>query len=516
MATAGTVGFRGRLRGAVEGAQDDARFTRVDAAVCAVLTIASALLRLSPMGPSSLWVDDAWQALVGKVGSLADVWHIGLTAKGFSLVLSAWLHIFGLSSWSAQALPFLLGVAAPPLLYAVARRFGLSRVSALLAAGLLLVSPGHMTYSSRVKVYTTDALLALLLLDRGHRLLTRPFDGRRWIGLSVACVISLFISSGVAPVAAAAVGAGVLAAFLERRVIPRVAVVCIAGLGAFAAVWWVAIIRPAINPALHDYWNYRYIFFNHGLSQGLTDSVSRVTAVSFGFSSLPKVLTTVLLVGAACVVLLRRPAVGVLLVAPTALAYLLAVLQVAPLGDRTDIYLYPSLALLAAIAFQELPFTRPEFAVTAAAVLAVAVAATLPRPDPYQQEDMRPLAADLRSQLQPGDAVIVYTDAQYALAYYSPWAFQVRPTDLRAQAFNVLFTNAPGTVDVLAPTDLAGYLRQLRGDLQGHRRVWFIVSHPSADVAALQQDFARLGDTAVETVQRPGAELELLHRTGAA
>jgi hypothetical protein len=84
------------------------------------------------------------------------------------------------------------------------------------------------------------------------------------------------------------------------------------------------------------------------------------------------------------VVLLRRPLVAVLLVTPTMLAYLLAVLQVAPLGDRTDIYLYPSLALLAAIAFQELPFTRPEFAVTGAAVLAVAVAATLPHPDPYQ------------------------------------------------------------------------------------------------------------------------------------
>jgi hypothetical protein len=59
-------------------------------------------------------------------------------------------------------------------------------------------------------------------------------------------------------------------------------------------------------------------------------------------------------------------------------------------------------------------------------------------------------------------------------------------------------------------------LRQLRGDLQGHRRVWFIVSHPSADVPALQQDFARLGDTPVETVQRPGAEVELLDRAGSA
>jgi hypothetical protein len=87
---------------------------------------------------------------------------------------------------------------------------------------------------------------------------------------------------------------------------------------------------------------------------------------------------------------------------------------------------------------------------------------------------------------------------------------------VRAQGFTVRFTNAPGTVDVLAPTDLAGYLRQLRGDLQGHRRVWFIVSHPSADVPALQQDFARLGDTPVETVQRPGAEVELLDRAGSA
>jgi hypothetical protein len=507
MATAGTVDFRGRLRSAVEGAQDEARFTRLDAAVCGVLTIASALLRLSPMGPSSLWLDDAWAALVGKVGSLAEVWHIGSTAKGFSLILSAWLHVFGLSSWSAEALPFLFGVAGPPLLYVVARRFGLSPVSALLAAGLLLISPGHMTYSSRVKLYTADALLALLLLDRGHRVLIRPFDGRRWIELSVVCVISVFVSSGVAPVVAAAVGAGVLAAFLERRAVPRVAVVCIAGLGAFAAVWWVTVLRPAINPILHDYWNYRYIFFNHGLSQGLKDSVSRVTAVSAGFSSLPKVLTTVLLLGAALVVLLRRPLVAVLLVTPTVLAYLLAVLQVAPLGDRTDIYLYPSLALLAAIAFQELlRFTRPEFAVTGAAVLAVAVAATLPHPDPYQQEDIRPLVAQLRSQLQPGDAVIVYPNAQFALAYYSPWAFQLLPTD----PLTIKFTNVPGNIDGLDATDPAGYVGQLRGDLRGHRRVWFIVSHPSSDVGALKQDFARLGYVPVETVERPGAELELL------
>ena len=69
----------------------------------------------------------------------------------------------GTTAW--QQLPaFVAGVACIPVMYALVRFFRLGRLVALAAALVVSLSPICVTYSTRVKEYQADFLLACLVL----------------------------------------------------------------------------------------------------------------------------------------------------------------------------------------------------------------------------------------------------------------------------------------------------------------------------------------------------------------
>ena len=100
-----------------------------DIVLCLALSLIAIVLRAGPLGPWSLWRDDAWQALAARAGTWAQAARIGQTAPGFSVLLSFWLMLTGFSSLAAQALPFVAGVAGAPFAYLLAKRCGRGRAT---------------------------------------------------------------------------------------------------------------------------------------------------------------------------------------------------------------------------------------------------------------------------------------------------------------------------------------------------------------------------------------------------
>jgi len=463
--------------------------TAWDIAAALLLVAIAAWLRHRPLGPPSLWLDDAWPALVIKT-PWRNVTTVGLTAPGFAAALKVWLHITGFSATKAQGLAFAFGIAAPALLglLCVTRRIG--RPAALVAAALLLTSPAHIAYSARVKQYTLDSTLVIILVWLTWRGLERPEDARRWLLLAFGAAVATAMSSGLVPV----VGGALLTAVVTVRAVEkrtrRAVYAAVAAYTAFAAVWWKIVLQPRLGTALHDYWQAFYISGNPGgILGGLRSAAVRL---AHGFSDFPSTLTIIVFVAAAVVVVRTRPSLSMLFLTPLLAAVVLALFRVAPIGTgRTDLYLYPVFALLIGVAVSEIS-TRNSWGVYVAVALVVGSLALARAPNTYPQEDMRQAVAILNVSLRPSDTIMVYSGGRYAFALYAPWPVSVFASNAQTNGFDVRIQR-PHTTILASYGTQQGYRNAVARITHGAARVWFIGSHGRLDVLEVERALDQSG-----------------------
>jgi hypothetical protein len=196
-------------RGVAVASADDGHaqhfWPALDVLIFATLgTFAFALRSHAP--PDGLFYDDAWQALGAIKGSLSNLITVGQTQPGFTFGLTVWTHIFGSSTASLLAPALIAGSLGPPVLYLALRRFGFARSISLLLGAMLASARTHITYSTRVKTYTCDVLIVLLLA-----LVVQRLARRRWTrSIAIAwCLASVLVGafSSIALVGAGAAGA---------------------------------------------------------------------------------------------------------------------------------------------------------------------------------------------------------------------------------------------------------------------------------------------------------------------
>lgn len=494
------------------GTLQSERWVRLDLVTVITLAVAGAVLRAAQLGPSSLWLDDAWLALVSRADGLGEVVTVGVTAPGFAAALAAVFGVVGPSSVAAQALPFALGVAAAPLLYLLARRLGLGRGAALVGAALVLAAPVHVAYSGRVKPFTADAVLAAVVLFSGWWVVERPDERRRWGWLALVAVGSVMVSAAMATSVAAAYLAGMVAAARgARQRHLRPALASLAAFTGFALVWWWAVIRPASTPSLRAYWADHYIDLATGPGGTGADLAAAVANVVDGFSALPVVVVGLLLGLSVVSVVARRPLLAVLLLAPLSVSVVLAVLEIAPLGGgRTDIHLYPSLALLVALGVHVIGTRMSTVGAWAVpAVVLALVAATVRASPPYPSEDLRPLVAMAEADARADDLILVYSASRWAYALYTSAAVDLRRDRDSPNGFAVHIEDP--RVEVLEPhrQDPDRYEPILDRLAEGNTRLWLAASHLGADVPVIERMLRDRGYQAVRTESRSGATLTL-------
>ena len=110
-----------------------------DIAVVVVLLVIATRIRRGPLGPPSLWLDDAWPALVTRV-PWSRIQIVGLTSPGYSAILKAWTHVVGFSNTHAQEPALAFGVLGPAAVYLTGRRLALRILPAAVAATILLAT----------------------------------------------------------------------------------------------------------------------------------------------------------------------------------------------------------------------------------------------------------------------------------------------------------------------------------------------------------------------------------------
>lgn len=419
---------------------------------------------------SSLWFDDAWTAMPARV-SLSTAARMVTTAPGYTIALRSWLRLHPDATWFAQLPAFVAGLAGIVAVYALLRFFDAWWPLPYLGALVVAASPVAVDYSTRVKQFGLDLLLACLvlwLLERWRRSAAH----RDATLLAIGCAGSLLVSATTLVVCAAV--AAVAAAFgLAERRRRRDAVVVAGATASTLAVSYVLWLRH-LSPSLHYGWTKRgYLLSTSSLHRVAFSFEAMGTGLFHWMLGVPlgrgRVSTAITATGVvvslvAAAVLLAicvPPLVGLVrrrghepgpLVA-SALAVVLAVVLAlagrSPFGGgRTDEVLYPPILLLAAGAVTPLVARGAERARRVAMAVVVVLAAALvgvgaTHRAAYPTTDLRPLAQQLAEPANLAKSRVVVVDPwlTFTWAYdgLSPTAVSFARTQLSwSQGFHVV------------------------------------------------------------------------------
>lgn len=140
-----------------------ARISRLVLAALLLIVALGATLRIYKLGAESLWLDEAFSikishnSLAGIIEETANDVHPPL----YYFALHYWMLLFGDSEFSARLLSALFGILAILAIYKIAAQL-FDRATGLLAASLLALSHFHLEFSQEARMYTLLTLLTLL------------------------------------------------------------------------------------------------------------------------------------------------------------------------------------------------------------------------------------------------------------------------------------------------------------------------------------------------------------------
>jgi len=385
------------------------------------LGLAGLFVRLGGRPTGTLFRDDAWVALSSRVPLHTAVHMLG-TAPLYSLFVRWWVGVVGLSHTALLTLPTLIDAAiAPILVTVVAAWWGLRRDYALLAGFFIVISRSDIMYATHLKPYAHDLIAGILVLAAGE-FARRGRSAWPLVALAVATFATSFT---IAPVIAGSLVALVRARRRDWRQlslpIGLIGAACV-------SIYWAA--RGDVTARLHHSWAGYYVDWSgpgalfHSLNRigqgvlwGFTDTTPHLHVPGLG--SLIEILVAMLIITG--LITSRQ-----LSAARWSLIFALAAstLALAPLGTgRTDAYLHPALALLAA-AGAKWWITQLARYGRYAAIGGLAVFCTLSLGDrvlyhfTYPGGDLRPVAAAAQQLQRAGGTVLIEGTARWPWALY--------------------------------------------------------------------------------------------------
>ncbi|MBN9122393.1 MAG: glycosyltransferase family 39 protein [Planctomycetes bacterium] len=424
-----------------------------------------------------LWLDEAMLALnlVNRTPrQLLDPldWNQGAPV-GFLLAVKGTITALGASEWALRLVPFLASCAGVFGFAFLSRRL-LPGHAATLATALMALSPYLISYAAECKQYACDAAMTVGLLSVAMGLLEGRGGAARWGGLAVVGALAVWCSHPATFVLAGIGTALLLHALVERDrkrfIAGGLTVAC--WLVSFGACYVLCLKQLGGNKYLTDYWTEHFMPLppkGVGDLAWVADHLIAFFAMPGGFGGEPVPLggfaAFLALIGLRECARERWP-VAVALAAPVGFLLFASGLHKYPFGGRLLLFLIPLGLLLVARgawAVFDAVRDRNRFAALALIVLLVGAAAwqtsgTLRRP--LRHEQIRPVIAQVRAEMRPGDRVYVYYSAIPAFQFYT----RDNPFPEERVTLGNEYPNNPG-----------GYRDELN---RLHGRVWVIYSHP--------------------------------------
>jgi hypothetical protein len=472
------------------------------------------------INPDSLWLDDQWVATLALHASFVDLLELMPPAPlGFLLLLKLLTSVVGWGDWQLQLLPILFGLAQIPLIGWIAWR-ATDRVSlGVLAAILLSGSTMFLVFLLRVKQYTLEGLIALILIALALQCVRSRRAGA-FATVVVAALVALPLSFTAIPVGLVLIN--VLSLHMLRvkddvNAPSRVRVLASTALYNVAVLSWLGLVQMRqANETMYEFWWRQY------LPIGDAEALREFTGVwlkQFLTGGLPPMLAWLVCIVPIGVVLLclRRQTrlLGLAFILFYGGMLTLSAMQRYPIGGgRTDIFSYPItiLSIVAGI-WAVSRYAR----ILPAIILAVVIArmlALFPHPTiNYPLNDDRDTVETIQQMLAPEDGLIIGPYSSWAVACYGDWPIELVRTLESTNGFIAL----PDRADTVAlprrlrqgddPAATGGDLIQPLLPLLQRRphRIWVLSTYGS-----MWWVEAMLESRGYEAVQVPGTSTRIL------
>lgn len=470
----------------------------------ALVLLGTGLRLVALLSDRCLWIDEAMLALnlVGRTPQqlLEPLdWNQGAPA-GFLLAVKVAISAFGASEWGLRLVPFLASCAGLVGFAWIARRL-LASHAALLAVGLIALSPYLVSYAAECKQYASDAAIAIGLLAVAMGLLEGKGGALRWSGLGLAGAVAVWCSHPATFILGGIGTALLLHALVARDRSRFVAAGLTVGcwLVSFGACYVLCLKALGGNKYLTDYWTEHFMPLpptSLGDLAWVADHLIAFFTMPGGFGG-----DLVPLGGFAAFLALvglrefarERWTVAVALAGPVAFLLFASGLEKYPFGGRLLLFLIPFAALLVARgagAVYDAVREKNRFAAVALVALLIGAGAwqtldVIRRP--LRNEQLAPVLAQMRTEMQPGDRVYVYYSAVPAFTFYT------RDQQLPPEAV---------TLGTEHRNDPAGYRAELN---QLHGRVWVIFSHPHKHEETMIRSMLDGRVSSERAIKQPGA-----------
>lgn len=472
------------------------------------------------LDPGSLWLDDAWVAVLSRAPDLGAMLANGSTSPPIFNALVA-LSIAAVPDLeiAAQLVPFAGGLLAIAATSWAALLLTRSAVCAVFAAAVYACDPFAIEFAARVKQYSTDALVSVLLLATFHLLLERYSPRRLWTFAALAS-IGLFLSTLSVFVAGVLVPTALATLYLrrDREPVPIASLAAAGTMTTAAALFlYLGFLRGIDSAVTTEYWRDSYLPTES--AGALFAGVANVVALwldrllhGFPEGVLPGVVAiglVLLALGALHLWLAGFRAHLVAAIGIPLLVFAASAAQRLPLGSgRVELFLMPLLAcgLACGVALAlRLPNERLRTGALALAIVFAAIQLPSARLALYPAQHVAPLVDVLNEELKPGDRLVTNLHGSFALSLYGPWPIELVRDDRLMTQFH------PEPIlegfSVAEDTDL-GPIERLRPS-----RVFVFGSHyPANYPPQMIEGLAGLGYQVSWISEEPGCFLLLLER----
>jgi len=399
---------------------------------------------LPGLNPFSLWLDDLWVAYLAKSASISYLFAGKAPCPpGFILMLKAVGAILGDGHWQLQLIPLVGYFAQILIIYWLVQRTLCNRALGFFAATLLSANPILALYSLRIKQFSLDSLVTLVILSLVVSCLRHPRVKTFLLMCSVlaATLLVSFTSIFLSAILVNACAYHFLRTLQRsekksRKVVFFSAVIY----NLIICAIYLILIRHRQTSSLLAYWQDFYLPVNNFSAAIL---FLKDTGIQFLSGAFPlKLSWLVLFIPVGIYALINQPrerALGWgLLLFYTAIPAA-SVIKAYPLGGiRTDIFSYPVSIFVATFGIWLLTRKFRAFSVFAAVIaLCFFVNEVIHRQLGYPESGDKAVVQRVNATIQEKDGLIVYPWANWAIGYYGKWPTQIVEVEDSTNGFYV-------------------------------------------------------------------------------
>lgn len=433
---------------------------------------------------ASLWVDEAALALNIMHRTPAELMqpldYSQGAPVGFLWLVKGAITLGNDSELWLRLVPLLAGLLALIAFPLVARAY-LSRRAALLALLLLALSGRLIYYSSELKQYSLDVLVAIGGLALFLFLRRKPLTVGRMLLVMIAGSIMLWLSH---PAVFILAPAGLIALWVAWRAADRRQMVFLLLIGVVWLLSLAALMRLTLsdlsgNEYLLSFWRGGFLPWQVAPLEWLQWHWAKFGELTGYPLGLVYGGIAALLSFAGILSFYRRDRVQWLsLVGPILLVWLAAALQRYPFADRMILFTAPIGAILVAEGVEVLmgllrPISRPlAYALPVLLLFTPVLQAVDLLRQPQYKEELEPVLAYVREKWQEGDHIYLYYSSNLPFQYYRE---------------RYGFTEADYTLSVESRHDWMPYFQELDDVRAGGRRTWLVFSHVFTEAGASEE-----------------------------